>query len=200
MADKLKKTTKGYTNGNLVFEVNTAEKTAKVKDFNPKKDITEIPTEVIVDNETLTVTAIEKMALCKCKKLTTLVVPETVTEIGDLAFAHSSIQSIVIGDNVKHLGLWFEQCENLKSVTLGAGIETATELNIFRRVDFCSTPAVREIIVKSPTPIPNIKGAFYGILNDQIARQLCKVYVPKGSLAAYQSAEGWKDLRLLGQE
>ena len=55
----------------------------------------------------------------KCSGLTTVTIPDTVTEIGEAAFAYTNLTSIVIPDTVTDIGNYaFSGCTELKDVTL----------------------------------------------------------------------------------
>ena len=101
-------------------------------------------TNVVLDNR---VTEIPHMAFYGCRNLEKITIPDSVTWIGDWAFANCSslnnvsigkgvtgidfcaflsctaLQSIVIPDNVISIGqACFAECSSLKSVTLGSGV------------------------------------------------------------------------------
>lgn len=75
-----------------------------------------------------------------------------VTEIGEKAFAHSTITSLVIGDNVKTTGM--DACaytNTLESLTFGAGVTTVKQGICY------SCPNLKEVTLKSssaPTGAP----------------------------------------------
>ena len=64
------------------------------------------------------VTAIGDLAFLGCRKLTSVVVPDSVTSIGKSAFSGcSNLTSVVIGKNVSTIGSWaFSGCSKLTSV------------------------------------------------------------------------------------
>ena len=54
-----------------------------------------------------------------CTGFTTITIPDTVTEIGDSAFANTNLTSIMIPDTVTEIGGWaFAECKQLSSVQL----------------------------------------------------------------------------------
>ena len=76
------------------------------------------------------VTDIGEDAFCYCKKLTSVVIPDSVTSIGDGAFSHSGLKSIVIPGSVKSIGeKVFIYCENLSTVEIGIENVDATLLS-----------------------------------------------------------------------
>ena len=65
------------------------------------------------------VTSIGKWAFYKCNNLTSVTIPDTVTEIDDCAFLRCNIKSVKIGANVKKLGVaCFQECKELLSVEI----------------------------------------------------------------------------------
>ena len=69
-------------------------------------------------------TAIRDSAFWTCYSLTSVVIPDSVTNIGDSAFyGCSGLTSIVIPDSVTSIGNWaFNNCSGLTSVTIGSGV------------------------------------------------------------------------------
>ncbi len=84
-----------------------------------------IPKAVTYNGIKYSVTGIGICALYWCKKLTSVVMPNTITYINNWAFwGSNSIQSIVIPENVIKLGAnAFLDCSGLRSVTIGKSVE-----------------------------------------------------------------------------
>lgn len=96
---------KKYTVNNLTYKV-TSSKTVIFMGTSKKslKTLT-IPAKVTILGQSLEVTAIEKRAMKKCSKLTTVVIGSNVKTIGDEAFMNCShLKKITIGKNVKTIG------------------------------------------------------------------------------------------------
>ena len=56
--------------------------------------------------------------------LSSIVIPNTVTEIGDGAFSYSGLNSVFLGNSVKKIGSHtFYRCSNLKSALIGDAVE-----------------------------------------------------------------------------
>lgn len=66
-----------------------------------------------------TVTYIGDYAFADCSSLKEIKIPDSVTSIGEKAFAYcSSLESVELSNNIKELFCTFVSCENLKSVTI----------------------------------------------------------------------------------
>ena len=90
-----------------------------------------IPPTVTYKSKVLTVTSIDEYTFQYCSSLTTITIPESVTEIGERAFYCSGITKITIPDNVTSIeGAAFYGCSNLTCIIIGAGI-TYFENNAF---------------------------------------------------------------------
>ena len=152
------------------------------------------------------VTSISAYAFRDCKGLTSIIIPDGVTtiyhttfknctslesvslgngvtEIGDNAFdCCHSLKSVAIPDTVTSIGMQaFSECSNLETVTLGSGV---TEIGYFA-FHWCS--GLKSIYCKATTP-PLIDHAWdLHIFTDSN----CKIYVPRNSVEAYKSADGW---------
>ena len=133
---------------------------------------------VIPDN----VISIENGAFSECYSLASIVIPDGVTSIASYTFNYChSLASIVIPDNVTSIPTYaFSECYSLASIVIPDGV-TSIENYAF---NICY--GVKEYHLLPPTPplLPN-KYAFYKIPSD------CIIYVPKGSLEAYQTATNW---------
>lgn len=150
------------------------------------------------------VTSIEQCCFLGCSGLTSLVVPNSVTSIGDYAFEGcSSLTSINIPNNITTIGTrLFYGCTNLTSVTIPDGVTTIgmmafngcsnlQSINIPNSVTSIGNMALNcenliSITVNRSSPIP----LSYSITADY---SNTKLYVPKGSKAAYKEAYYWKN-------
>lgn len=140
-----------------------------------------------------------------CHSLSSVAIPNSVTVIGQYAFtACYSLSSVTIPNSVtKLISYAFQNCCSLTSVTIP---NSATDIpsNIFNSCNSISSITIPNGIAKidsnafyncfgmaeyhlQPTTPPTLSNtsAFTGIPSD------CIIYVPKGSLEAYQSATNW---------
>ena len=134
--------------------------------------------EVVIGNN---VETIEQCAFMSCDALTEITIPNSVTSIGSYAF---------------------DRCAKLKNVVIGRGVKTIeecafrgcalTEITIPNSVTsigsdaFSSCESLSNIYVQWSTPI-KYDYFFDGWYTEENAT----LYVPKGSLSAYKSADGW---------
>ncbi|MBR1655582.1 MAG: leucine-rich repeat domain-containing protein [Prevotella sp.] len=107
-----------------------------------------------------------------------------VTAIGDYAFSGcSGLTSVYILDSVKTIGNYtFQNCSGLTSVTIGNSV---TNLG-----DYAFAGCTNITKLTSCATTPPICGT--QALND-INKWDCSLFVPTGSLSAYQAADQWKD-------
>lgn len=133
-----------------------------------------------------TVTAIGQHAFDDCANLTTITIPDNVTSIGKYAFNNcNGLTSISIPHNVTSIGFYaFSDCNNLASITIPA---TVTSIGDYA---FNPCPKLKSVTVKNPTPVAIETTTFDNQYN-------AKLYVPAGSVEAYQSANYWKDFTVV---
>ena len=148
-------------------------------------------------------TSINEGTFNGCKSLSTIEIPETVTSIGDSAFSGSGISSIIIPDSVTRIGNAFGGCKNLKSITIpknvkiidyytfwGAGLENIVILgnveSIGEHALLCDN--LKSITIYSTEP-PELYGS--GSDNGGIPSTIQTIKVPQGYLEVYEQAAGW---------
>ena len=114
-------------------------------------------TDLVIPNS---VTSIGNNAFYNCRSLTSITIPNSVTSIGDGAFWYcSSLTSVTIPNSATSIGKYaFSNCSSLTSITCEAVVSPTLEYNVFYNVD------------KS---IP--------------------LYVPAQSIDLYKAADQWKD-------
>lgn len=119
--------------------------------------------------------------------LTTVKLPKGLTKIGASAFSNCPLTTITIGEGLTYIGVnAFSGCTSLKTITLPSSLENI-EGNIFSG---CS--ALESITCEAMSP-PKYQGsdpspslAFLGLAS------LKNIYVPAGSVSAYQGDSFWK--------
>ena len=120
-------------------------------------------------------------------RLTEFIVPEDITTIKFGVFYHNStITNVVMHDMVTTIGGRAFQGSSIECVTLGSGIT-----NIYYDA-FASCPNLQKVYCKAVTP-PVAKKESDGwkaFNNNHRARM---IYVPRQSVEAYKTADGWKD-------
>lgn len=179
------------------------------------KDITtaEILTHVTIDGSTCEVVKIKFGAFYNCTKLEKVIIPNSITEIGNHSFSNcTSLKNITIPNSVKTIEKEaFFGCNYLvdfqipKSVTeiedyaLGA-CERLTSITIPRGVTKIGSLAFRDWFVmktlycEAETPPVCADDTFQGANVSN-----CKLYVPEKSVEAYKKANIWKDFSVIGK-
>jgi hypothetical protein len=128
------------------------------------------------------ITSIGKYAFNSCYFLAPITIPDNVTNIGDSAFNSCySITSITIPDGVTSIGAnVFQACYGMTSITIPDGV-TSIGTFAFR---YCYSMSEYHFKPTIPPTLAN-SNAFTNIPYD------CIIYVPQGSLSAYQTATNW---------
>ena len=115
----------------IYYNLNTSDNTAKVTQHisHYSGDI-DIPATIKYNEVTYNVTAIGNYAFRS--NISSIIIPNTVTSIGEYAFSYCSLTSIDIPNNVNHIGKGaFEGCRDLTSILLPPNL-TAIEEELFR--------------------------------------------------------------------
>ena len=111
------------------------------------------------------VTRIEERAFCGCDSLETVNIPNSVNYIGNSAFLHN---------------------KKLKTVTIGSGVTEIAEW-AFKGLD---------AITSITSDIQDVSSVKMGdAVFDEIDKQACTLYVPRGTAASYREAPQWKDFK-----
>ena len=138
-------------------------------------------TSIIIPNS---VTSINFGAFAECSNLSSISLPNSVTSISWYAFQKCTglTGTLIIPDSVTYLGYRaFDSCVSLTSVDLGT---YAVDIDGYA---FNNCTGLTSITSRSLVPPPLRGQAFYSIPTTT------PVYVPCGSVAAYQAASGWSD-------
>ena len=162
-------------------------------------------TQVTIPNS---VTSIGSSAFLECYKLKSITIPNSVTSIGNQAFwLCRSLTSINIPNSVTKIGYQtFRECESLTSVTIPNSI-TSIEQNAFAQCSSLTSvtigSAVKSIdtkafndctsltMINSLRTVFNDKDEYKGF--DVKTQMEATLRIPQGSLAEYQSKDGWKE-------
>ena len=91
-----------------------------------------IPDEVTYHDRSRNVTAVGANACNKDSSIISIAIPNTVTKIGNNAFARTSIQTLIIPSSVVSIGDFaFSGCKSLVSVQFGSNVKTIGDLAFF---------------------------------------------------------------------
>jgi len=153
-----------------------------------------------------TVREIGPESFAQCAKLTTVNLPEGITEIKAGTFCGKSVSTIAIPNSVKSIGRFaFLKNTQLTSITFGvdsqlqtieasafSGCTALTELTLPASVKaignqcFSSCSKLKTYHIKSATP-PTVTG-------DAAILSSATIYIPSGSKNAYLNAEYWRTI------
>ena len=130
------------------------------------------------------VTSIGNYAFYYCTSLASVTIPEGVTSIGDYVFNNCySLTSVTIPESVTSIGSYaFRSCYSLTSVTIPEGV---TNISTYA---FNNCYSLAYIIFEPTTPPPAGSNAFTSLPSDLV------VYVPAGTLSAYQAASNYSGI------
>jgi len=132
------------------------------------------------------VTSIGGFAFSGCTGLTTLTIPTSVTSIGGGAFSGcSGLTSITIPTSVTSIGHnAFNNCTGLTTLTIPTSVTSIGGGAFFD----CS--GLTSITAESSVPVDLTASA--GVFRN-VPTSTCTLYVPSGSVSAYQEANQWQD-------
>jgi len=142
-----------------------------------------IPESVTYNNKTYSVIGIKSSTFSKCSELTSVVIPSSVTYIGEYAFdACASLKQVTIQGNLNDIGQYaFRDCVKLENINLPSSITSIGEyafdqckkikeiilpenIEILRNGVFNGCTGLTEITIPDKVKTINYK-AFYGCTN-----------------------------------
>lgn len=133
------------------------------------------------------VTSLGSHAFMCCDDPGSLVVPETVTDIAPEAFIYSRFSMVTLPQSMDTIPYrLFGMCQWMGEVTIPESV------SYIDRLAFSWCTNLKKIYVYNPVPpTVNAEQAYYHSF-DYVPRS-ATVYVPQGSLSAYQNAPGWNE-------
>lgn len=147
-------------------------------------------------------------SLSECNKLTSIEIPNNVTNIKKEAFSYTGLTSITIPNNVLQIGeLICTNCENLTSAIIGNGIThipglafsgcySLTHVTFGSGVTSISTRpfglSKYVKVIRCLSTIPPVMNVYAFISLD---KEQCKIYVPNNTSNVYRLAEGWREFK-----
>lgn len=184
-------------NGITTIESNAFQNCYSLKTLNIPNSVTSIGNYAFQNCwslETLTlpnsITEIPIEAFSNCNALKTLTLPNTLTTIGNSAFRHCySLESITIPNSVTTIGNdIFGECLMARTIVIGTGV-TSMGNNVFaiNAANNTYIAYLESITIKATTP-PTITSSTFNKTGT------CPIYIPAGTLSAYQSATNWTAL------
>ena len=134
-------------------------------------------------------TTIGDRAFMSCSSLTNIEIPSGVTSIESYTFQScSSLENIILPNTLQNIrDDSFRFCTSLKSIVLPSSV-TNIELEVF---EGCTNLKTITILANTPPTLSGI-GA--------ISSATKKIYIPAGTLSAYQSATNWSNFASLFEE
>lgn len=130
------------------------------------------------------VTIVSKYIFNGCSSLTSVTIPNCVTNISEGAFSGcTGLSSVLIPKGIINIGrMAFSDCSGL------ASIEIPQSVKFIGIGAFYNCSGLTSVTVINPTPVNITQDAFTNRTN-------ATLYVPKGSVEAYQAADYWKEFK-----
>lgn len=129
-----------------------------------------------------TLRSIGRLAFTGCTGLTKVTIPDSVTEMGSAEFHFClNLKEAVVGNSVETMDETFGSCDNLERVVIGRSV------NKIMPATFRYCESLRTIYLLNPVPPTVLESSQFTQQNYANAT----LYVPEGSLSAYQAADPW---------
>ena len=158
-----------YYNISSNYNVTVTYKGSEYNSYsNEYSDVIVIPSSVTYNGKTYSVTSIGFCAFYYCRGLTSITIPNSVTSIEEYAFYG---------------------CYGLTSITIPNSVTSIGDHA------FCNCTSLTSVYCKATTPPSGCYDMFsyHFIGYNEIFPIGRKIYVPRNSVEAYNSAEGWKN-------
>ena len=167
----------------ILVSPNTAVVT-RATDFDPQLTNRQYYRKVVIPSEfehmsqTYTVVGIKENAFSGCNKLTSVVMPNTITSIGSGAFKSCSVlERVIISDKLESIeSMTFFGCGQLKSIEIPATVKW---------IAWHAFSSLTSVVCHSSRP-PLLSGGFEGC-------PIQEIKVPQSSVEAYRTSDGWKE-------
>ena len=148
-----------------------------------------------------------------CENLTSIEIPNSITSIGEIAFAYTGLVSVVIPSSVKYISSsTFYSCNKLESVVISNGVniigsmafegcKSLTSITIPSSVtvlceqSFSRCNALIEIHCQNVTP-PKFQMKYNILPFDDTTFNFATLFVPKNTINAYKNATVWKNSKI----
>ncbi|MBQ8544909.1 MAG: leucine-rich repeat domain-containing protein [Alistipes sp.] len=129
------------------------------------------------------VTEIGEGTFFRCISLTSVTIPDSVTSIReDAFFGCNSLAIITIPNSVTKIGWYaFQGCYRLTNITIPNSITS------IGKQTFYNCTSLKKVYCNATTP----PSGYYFMFDRNISGR--KIYVPRNSVSAYKLAEYWKD-------
>jgi len=162
---------------------------------------------LITINIPSSVTAIKTSAFYECGQLISLTIPSSVTTIGNNAFVNCGLVSVTLPPSITTIEDYtFTECHALQSIIIPEGVKSIGSdvfLNCYSLTNISLPSSLtsigyetflncRNLISIYAYPITPIVLTDYSTFYSA-NKSTCILYVPSGSLNAYQEADQWKD-------
>ena len=137
-----------------------------------------------------------KCKYSNCYGLTSITIPNSVTTIGEGAFAYcTGLTSVTIGNSVTAIGYYaFKGCESLTSVTIPSSV-TSIGMGAF----YCC-PDLTSVISLIEEPFEINENTFYNWVEDHEEFTTATLYVPAGTKSKYETTPAWNKFKMIMEQ